>query len=266
MQTKPEFPDHIQDQPVLFLSDVHLGAFTVSVDQALEDEIIKLIDHAEKHQIRIVILGDLFDYWMEYPSYIPKLGERLRTRFREYHSAVGPSLYVTGNHDCWTLSHFHELGFDVEPEYRVLKLGDKTGLLLHGDGLSDAGMNYPHPLLHRFLRNERFISIYQKILPPSAGISLMRLFSRISKFREGFTDNTEKLDNWAQQTLNSSRFDIIICGHHHHQRFVQTNTGLYINLGAYFNDHTLALYSDHKLTMVNWPGSQYELLPVTSHS
>ncbi len=266
MQRTPEFPDHIQDQPVLFLSDVHLGAFSDSVNQKLEDEIIRLIEYAEKHRIRIVVLGDLFDYWMEYPSFTPNLGERLRARFDKYHKTVGTSLFVTGNHDCWTRSHFLNLGFDIEPEYRILKLGDKTGLLLHGDGLLDSSLNLPRPLLHRLLRNEKFISIYQKLLPPAAGIQFMRLFSRVSKRRDGYTQNTEKLDNWAQQTLNASRFDFVICGHHHHQRFVQTNAGLYINLGAYFKDHALAFFSDNKLTMVNWPGSHYELLPVTSHT
>ena len=267
MAISTEFPEHIADQPVLFLSDVHLGAFSDSINQALEDEIIRLIDYAEEHQIRLVVLGDLFDYWMEYPDYTPKLGERLRKRFREYHKKNGPSLFITGNHDCWTQGHFQELGFDVEPEYRILKLGGKRGLLLHGDGLKDHQFNFPRPRLHRFLRNAKFISIYQKLFSPAIGIRIMRLFSQVSKLREGYTDGTGELDRWAQQTLDTSRFDFIICGHHHHRRFVQTSAGLYINLGAYYRDHTLAFFSNQKLTLVTWPGSRYELLPdTTSHT
>lgn len=265
MQVGHEFPEYIDDQPVLFLSDVHLGAFSHSHNQSLEDEIIRLVDYAEDNRIRIAILGDLFDYWMEYPGFVPHIGVRLRKRFGEYHANVGTGLYITGNHDCWTRSHFPELGFDVEPEYRVLNLGGKRGLLLHGDGLLDKNFGLPRPWLHRFLRNETFISAYQKLLPPKIGIQVMRQFSLVSKLRENYADNTRKLDHWAQQTLESSRFDFVICGHHHQHRFVQTNTGLYINTGAYFRDHTLAFFSDHKLTLVNWPGSHYELLPVTSH-
>ncbi len=264
MPVNPNFPAHIEDQSVLFLSDVHLGAFPDSVNHSLEDEIIHLLDYAEKRQIRMIILGDLFDYWMEYPGYIPRLDERLRDRFWEYHTNVGPTLFITGNHDCWTRDHFQNLGFDVESEYRVLELDGKKGLLMHGDGLKDDQLHFPRPRLHRFLRNENFISVYQKIFPPVLGIRLMRLFSQIGKLREGYTDGTQKLDEWAQQTLDTSRFDFIICGHHHHRRFVQTSAGLYINLGAYFRDHTLAFFSERKLTLVNWPGSHYELLPDTT--
>ena len=267
MPTNTKFPAHITEQQVLFLSDVHLGAFDESVNHTLEDEILHLLDYIEERKIRLVILGDLFDYWMEYPGYTPPLDERLRDRFKEYHTAIGPSLFITGNHDCWTMDHFTELGFDIESEYRVLELGGKKGLLLHGDGLKDGQFNFPRPGLHRFLRNENFISIYQRIFPPALGIQLMRLFSRAGKLREGYTDETGKLDQWAQQTLQTTRFEFIICGHHHHRRFVQTSAGLYINLGAYFRDHTLAFFSDRKLTMVTWPGSCFELLPdTTSHT
>lgn len=268
MAAGPEFPPHLRDdEPVLFLCDVHLGAFPEAVNCSLEEDLLGLIDYAEKHHIRLVILGDLFDYWMEYPGFVPGLGRRLRERFRRYHHKMGAGLFVTGNHDYWTRHHFRDLGFDVEPEFRELKLGDKTGLLLHGDGLSDGKMDFPRPLLHRILRNDRFLTIYQRLLSPETGILCMHYFSKITRLRERYSNNgTAKLDHWVQQTLENTRFDFVICGHHHHERFVQSDSGMYINPGAWFRNHTLVLHSRQKFTLVNWHGSRNELLPHTSYN
>src|SRR5699024_2062791 len=117
---------------MLFLSDVHLGAFSKRKNKQLIDEIIQLIAFARQNDYHIAILGDLFDYWIEYPSYVPALGKRMLEHFQSFNQKT-PALYITGNHDNWTLGHFSDLGFDVEPNYRILTIQDKKVALLHGD-------------------------------------------------------------------------------------------------------------------------------------
>lgn len=58
------------EQTSLFISDVHLGAFDKATEKEIEDELIALINHCCEQKIKIYILGDLFDYWMEYPKKI----------------------------------------------------------------------------------------------------------------------------------------------------------------------------------------------------
>ena len=59
----------------LFISDIHIGAFNNSVEEQIENDLIDLVNYAIDRNAQIYILGDLFDYWMEFTNskYIPPL-------------------------------------------------------------------------------------------------------------------------------------------------------------------------------------------------
>src|SRR5690625_8007304 len=84
---------------------------------------------------------------METEHYIPPLGEQILSDFKRYHEEVGPTLYFTGNHDCWTLGHLAECGFRVHAEPKVIPVGNKKILLFHGDGAESLGTRFRRPLL-----------------------------------------------------------------------------------------------------------------------
>lgn len=127
----------------IFLSDVHLGANNPEETEQLEHELIRLVDYCESQKIQIHILGDFFDYWMEFPDYVPELGQDILKRFESYNRTVNSATtYITGNHDYWTVSHFEKLGFKVEHEFMNLDLGDRNLFLCHGDGLSDENFSF----------------------------------------------------------------------------------------------------------------------------
>lgn len=140
----------------LFISDVHLGAFSATTNQQIEGDLIALIEHCKEERIEINILGDLFDYWMEYPEkgFVPDLGKKVLDAFEEYNNTVSPALFITGNHDNWTFGHFKERGFDLESNFRLKEIDGKRLLLLHGDGVAAAKIDFP---------GQRFINCYETI-------------------------------------------------------------------------------------------------------
>ena len=251
-------------RPLLFLSDVHLGGFSEERNHRIERELINLIDYCENNGIQIFVLGDLFDYWMEYPTYIPELGANLKERFNQYNRVMGPTLYITGNHDNWTRSYFQSIGFTVERKYRQLKRGDQTLLLLHGDGLIDEQGTMIRPAMHRLLRNKTFIKYYQKILPPRAGISLMRWFSRVNRFFGPLKEDTQVLDDWAQQMLRNTVNDFIFCGHDHAPRRLNFSYGSYLNIGTFYKHRSLVLYNNEGAELVVWSDTSKQLKPFTT--
>lgn len=243
----------------LFLSDVHLGGFSPSRNESLEKELINLIDYAEENEYQLFVLGDLFDYWMEYPDHIPGLGREVLMRFKAYNRSFGPTLYITGNHDSWTNGYFSETGFDVERDFRILELPGKNVLLLHGDGLADGAFDYPRPLLHRLLRNSAFVSTYQTLFPPRAGLNIMKQFSKINRLlRQNYTIAPE-LDRWAEETLEESDLDGIICGHDHQPRVRNFSFGTYLNLGTFYKHRTLAAYNNDEFNLVVWSDEKQQL-------
>jgi UDP-2,3-diacylglucosamine pyrophosphatase LpxH len=252
----------VSEGDLVFISDVHLGGFSSSVNSGIESDLISFIDFCRKSKLQIIILGDLFDYWMEYRGYSPPYGEKVLKAFESYNQGH-KTLYITGNHDNWTGSRLERAGFEIEHEYRYLKLGKTNVLLLHGDGLNDESFSLKRPFLNRFLRNKWFLSAYQSMIPPKLGVELMRRFSGISKKRSHPQKNcSEKMQRWALEQLKQSNSDVIICGHFHQHRFIKNTDGLYINLGNFYKHRMVAIYTKESFSLVTWDAEKQQFVPL----
>lgn len=248
--------DLVLSPPILFVSDAHLGGFSESENARIETELVQLINYCQRNTIQIALLGDLFDYWMEYPSHVPMLGRELLDRFEDYNRTLGPTLYITGNHDNWTRGHLSDRGFHVVSEFVELVLDGKKVMLLHGDGLADASHELKRPFIHRLLRHTGFIKLYQGLLPPSAGLMVMKYVSKTNR-RLNSQDNSAKLTGWARGRLQNSELDLIISGHDHIPRKKQFSFGSYINSGTFFKHRSMVFYNNSSAELVCWkPGMQ----------
>lgn len=240
------------NSPLLFISDIHLGGFSESQNARIQSELIQLINYCQRNDIRIAILGDLFDYWMEYPNAVPQLGKSLLDRFEAFNKQMGPTLFITGNHDNWTRAHLSNRGFYLVHEDYVFHLDDKQFLTLHGDGLADPVHNLERPLIHRFLRSPSFVKFFQTVFPPKMGIAIMKYFSRITRQMDWNPQKEKKLNNWAKNQLKSNKHDFILCGHDHIPRKKQFPFGTYINLGTFYEHRTMAFYNNNEMNLVCW--------------
>lgn len=249
---------------LLFLSDAHLGSLTDVENQRLEKELIRIIDFCEENHYTIFILGDLFDYWMEFPDYTPHLGKKLLNRFSSFNQSRDNPLFITGNHDYWTKDHFRKCGFDVEHEFRIIQVDDRSMFLTHGDGISNPDYGLPRPLLHRILRNSTFVSLFQFLFSGRTGNQVMKSFSELT--RDNTDLNTNRLNNWAQDTLHKNTFDYIITGHDHVPRVETFSGGTYINTGAFYLHSTAAVYNNGAVKLVEWDSASMFFKPYSSQS
>ncbi len=250
----------------LFISDVHLGAFSPTKEEEVERRLIALIDYAMEQQAQLYILGDLFDYWMEYPqlSFVPSIGKRVLDKFEEYNKSISPAVYITGNHDNWNFGYFQKKGFDVETNYRIVTIEESEVLLMHGDGQFGKRSDFIRPTYHRFLRNASFTRLYQRLFPPSLGLNLMKKFSNLTRKR-GYR-NPIPLSKHAEDILVSKDIDLVICGHDHIPRVETFSDGRYINLGTFFNHGTMARYKNGAFDLVIWHKETKEFVPFLSNS
>lgn len=251
-------------QKILFISDVHFGAFSEQKNNRLEEELINLINFAQKNDFEIALLGDLFDYWIEYPNFVPSLGSNLLQRFKEFNKKGNSTLYITGNHDNWTVGHFSSLGFDVEPNYRILSIDNSNVLVLHGDATGKDLNSLKRPLFHQLLRNTIFLKIYRTLLPPKTGIWLMSVVSKLSNLLEMGRSDIKKLDEWSAFTLKNNDIDYVICGHDHTPRCLTFSFGSYLNLGTFHHHKSLVMYNNGTFKLVNWNNDNQELTPYNS--
>ena len=61
-----------QGKKIYFASDNHLGAPTAEKSAPRERIFIAWLDHIQKDVKVLFLLGDLFDFWFEYKTVVPK--------------------------------------------------------------------------------------------------------------------------------------------------------------------------------------------------
>ncbi|TVP75635.1 MAG: UDP-2,3-diacylglucosamine diphosphatase [Gemmatimonadales bacterium] len=201
-------------QPALVVSDTHLGALpadrTARFHRWLE-AVPDISDH-------LVINGDLFDFWYEYGSVIPRGHTRTLGRLADLVDAGVRVDFVGGNHDWWAGSFLaDEIGVRVHREPVVLELAGHRCLVAHGDGLGRGDLGYK--LLQTVLRG-RITRFLFRWLHPDVGAVIADKVSR-THLQEDRTwrpdqERVEILAGWARdRLLEDESLDLVLLGHVH---------------------------------------------------
>ena len=167
---------------IYFLSDFHLGAPNAIASRKREDQIVQFLKHAQKAAAAIFIVGDIFDFWFEYKTVVPKGFIRLLGCLAEISDAGIPLHIFTGNHDLWMQDYLTtELNAKVYFEPHLFTLGTKQFYIGHGDGLGPG--DYGYKRLKKVFTNPLCKWLF-RWLHPDAGIQLANYFSAKSRAKE----------------------------------------------------------------------------------
>jgi len=236
---------------IYFVSDAHLGA--PARDAAVwERQLCGFLRSIADNARKLYILGDLFDFWIEYghairSDYFP-VAHEIRTLVEkgvEVH-------YFAGNHD-FAFGPFIKstLGITVHPDSEEIELQGKHIHLFHGDGLLkfDAG----YRLLRKVLRNSLYQALY-KLLPPALGIGLASKVSGSSrKIREGFMNEkiAAEYRDHARALLDKGN-DIVFFAHTHWPEHLRYGAKTYCNTGAWMRNCNFATLTDGQVRLWRW--------------
>jgi len=233
-----------------FFSDAHLGVGTKEEDRQKERALVRFLDLVRSDGDQLFIVGDLFDYWFEYRTVVPKGYVRLFSKLAELAEAGIQLTYLAGNHDFWLRDYFlDELGMKIErdPIERVIQ--GKRFYLHHGDGLLKNDTGYR--ILKRVLRNKTNIVLFSLVHPDLAA-RIARWSSQKSRQytskREFEGDDMTKV---AQQKIDEG-FDFVVMGHNHVPCRRHIGSGVYVNLGDWVTGRTYAVFDGVSLELKNW--------------
>ena len=235
-------------------SDAHLGSGSDDLEQLKIRRIGELCEKVRADGDRLVILGDLFDFWFEYKHAIPK--EHTDTLFllRDLVRKGIAVDYVSGNHDFWMDNYFEKnIGANVHLDRLELEYSGKRMLLLHGDGLAKADRGYR--LLKRILRSRFNIWLYRK-LPPDWAIPLAKAVSSSSRHYNSRRDHTflPDYERFAAERL-AEGYDIVFIAHLHVPVHKKLDSGVYINTGDFISHFSYARVDEQGATL-NYLGEQ----------
>ena len=97
-----------EDKNIYFASDQHFGAPNFKDSRERERIFISWLNHVQKDAAALFLLGDLFDFWFEYKTVVPKGFVRILGKLAEFVDNGIPVHYFVGNHDLWMKNYFEK--------------------------------------------------------------------------------------------------------------------------------------------------------------
>ncbi len=243
-----------QGKKVYFLSDFHLGAPDFQQSLAREKRLVKFLDQIAEDAAAIFVVGDLFDFWYEYKSVVPKGFVRILGKLASLTDNGIPIYFFVGNHDMWMSGYFEkELNIPVYFKEMPFEFNGKKFLIGHGDGLGPGDHGYK--FIKKIFRN-RVCQWFFGIIHPSIGIGLANYLSRKSRAATGQTDEhflgeeNEWLITYCKDVLQHQYFDYFIFGHRHLPiDFALPTSSRYINLGDWLRYDSYAVFDGENIQL-----------------
>jgi len=246
-----------KNKKIYFASDNHLGLPNADASREREKHFVSWLENVRKDAAAIYLLGDLFDFWFEYKTVVPKGFVRVLGKLAEL-SDTGISItFFVGNHDLWMRDYFQkELGVTVHHHPITLTIGTARFLIGHGDGLGPGDKGYKR--MKKLFTNPLSKWLF-RWLHPDWGVRLGQYLSQKNKLISGEDDvqflgvDKEWLVTYSKRKLQKEHFDYFVFGHRHLPLEIKlTEKSKYINLGDWITHNTYAEFDGKQLVLKTW--------------
>lgn len=237
-----------------FASDFHLGLEKDEKSLERERIIVEWLDSLDRENGALFLVGDLFDFWHEYKTVVPKGTVRFLGKLAELRDAGMPIEAFTGNHDMWMYGYFEqELNIPVHKELIRRKFQGKKLEIGHGDGLGPGDKTYK--ILKRIFASSVAQFLFRWI-HPDIGMRIARAWSRSSRNSHQetaeFLKEKEFLLRYCESAIQSGEdIDYFVFGHRHLPLDLTLSNGKshYINLGDWIDHYTYATLEGGELKL-----------------
>jgi UDP-2,3-diacylglucosamine hydrolase len=234
--------------PCYLVSDAHIGV----AEREVERSFVRFLRDLRERAGSLVINGDLFDFWFEWESVIPRASFRVLAALAELSESGLDILWVAGNHDCWGGDILRD---DVGVKYHVGPwTGDLAGWktrLEHGDGLrekEDRGYRAIRPLMRNPLAIRAF-----RALHPDWATKLAHGSSGASREYRA-RDEGRGLRRIALSELERDRsIQLLVYGHSHVPALEQAQSGgVFANAGSWLDAPTYLRITPERIELLEW--------------
>jgi UDP-2,3-diacylglucosamine hydrolase len=239
---------------IYFASDQHFGAPTAAASFPREQKFVAWLDEIKKDAEAVFLLGDLFDFWFEYKTVVPKGFIRVLGKLAELRDAGIPIYFFVGNHDLWMGDYFEkELNIPVYHNNQEFTFNGKTFFIGHGDGKGPGDKGYKRM---KKLFTHSFSKWLFNWLHPDIGVKFAQYLSVKNKLISGAEDvkflgkDNEWLVQYCNRKLTTKHYDFFVFGHRHLPLEIELNaSSKYINLGDWISYFTYGVFDGESMTL-----------------
>lgn len=239
---------------IYFSSDNHLGAPTYEASREREKIFVQWLDSIKADAEVIFLLGDLFDFWFEYKTVVPKGFVRTLGKLAELRDSGIKISFFVGNHDLWMDDYFEtELNIPIYHQPKTFEFNGKHFFIGHGDGLGPGDKGYKR--MKKVFTNP-FSKWLYRWLHPDIGVRLAQYLSVKNKLISGDEDiiflgeDKEWLALYAKRKLEEKHYDYFIFGHRHLPMEIKlSESSTYFNLGDWIEHYTYGVFDGTKMEL-----------------
>jgi UDP-2,3-diacylglucosamine hydrolase len=252
------------EKKIYFISDFHFGVPDHDRSMKREQRFIDWLEMIRRDAGELFLMGDLFDFWFEYKTVVPRGYVRLLGKLAEL-SDEGIAIHLfRGNHDMWAFDYLEkEIGVRMHRAPEIRMFGSKTFYLAHGDGLGPGDHGYK--FIKRIFQC-RFNQWLFRWLHPDIGIRMGLFWSRRSRYVNLARNNREEIDlNLIRERLSVHSMEILkshpeidffIYGHWHLPVDLPLAPGCrQISLGDWLNHFSYAVFDREELSLLHFPAN-----------
>ncbi len=246
-----------ENKKIYFASDNHLGAPTPEASKEREAKFVRWLDTIKADAGAIFLLGDLFDFWFEYRTVVPKGFVRTLGKLAELRDSGIAIYFFVGNHDLWMDDYFEkELNIPVFHRPQEVESCSKRFLIGHGDGLGPGDKGYKR--MKKVFTNP-FCKWLFRWLHPDIGVRLAQYLSVKNKMISGDEDvhflgeDKEWLVQYCKRKLETTHYDYFLFGHRHLPMTIDLgDKATYINTGDWIHYYTYAVFDGKETKLMNF--------------
>jgi UDP-2,3-diacylglucosamine hydrolase len=250
-----------EGKKVYFSSDNHLGAPTHNESRPREQKFLRWLDEIRPDAHAIFLLGDLFDFWFEYRTVVPKGFVRTLGKLAEFRDSGIEIHFFVGNHDLWMNGYFEdELGIPVYHNPKEFTINNKKFFLGHGDGLGPGDKGYKR--MKKVFRGHFFQWIF-RWGHPDIGMRIAQYFSVKNKLISGNDDHiflgeeNEWLATYAKRKLETAHYDYFVFGHRHLPMEIKVGEqSTYFNIGDWIHHYTYGVFDGENFQIKEFEASK----------
>ncbi len=239
------------DLPVYFVSDIHLMMTQSEVSQRRQNHFFRFLEKVKTTGGTLFIVGDLFDFYFEYPHTIPKMYFELYNQIHALRSSNVQVYYVLGNHDYWVRDFMTDtLMSRVYFDDVGVKINGKYFHITHGDGILSWDRGYR--ILKAVIRNRLFIALY-RMVHSTIGYGFALWVSKRG-YSNGHSEAYNKrvqdeLSDFAEEKINAGA-DYVISGHYHQRIEKEIHSGKLLILGDWIHAPGYGYFDGSELTLI----------------
>ena len=166
---------------VFFLSDAHLGSLAIEHGRTQERRLVNFLEKIKHQAAAIYLMGDMFDYWYEFKTVVPKGYTRFLGKLSELTDMGIEVHFFTGNHDIWCYDYLpKECGVILHKEPLTTEIYGKEFYLAHGDGLGETNVTFQ---LLRSIFHSRFLQRMFSMIHPRWSVAFGLQWAKHSRMK-----------------------------------------------------------------------------------